>query len=135
MSYGCRPRSLRRRRSNSRRERGSATVLVTAAVAVLLVLTWGGLTLTAVVSAMHRSRAAADLAALAGASSWAQGASPASACARSADLARRNGGVLTDCSANALGTVIVTTTVPVRVPLLGSGGGAVARARAGPSDP
>jgi secretion/DNA translocation related TadE-like protein len=72
-------------------EQGAATVLVTAAVAVLLVLTWGGLTVAAVISAMHRSRAAADLAALAGAGAWAQGVSGTSACGQSASVAGRNG--------------------------------------------
>ncbi|WP_353952622.1 Rv3654c family TadE-like protein [Knoellia sp. S7-12] len=68
------------RAAERQRERGSGTVLVVAAIGVLLVLVTGGLHLGAAATAAHRARSAADLAALAGASAIQQGG--VDACAR-----------------------------------------------------
>ncbi|MGN6303106.1 MAG: Rv3654c family TadE-like protein [Angustibacter sp.] len=112
-------------------ERGSATVLVTALVALAAasaVLLAG---VASAVVARHRAASAADLAALAAAAALDR--SPATACGVAAQVARRNGARLLACVADA-------TSVDVRVRSRPAGavgrlGDAVGRARAGPPLP
>lgn len=108
-------------------ERGSASVLVIAVIAVVLAATGVAVTLAQVAVARHRAAAAADLAALAGA------ASPITrdACAAAGEIAARNEAQLTSCTWDD-GTVTVVVTVRSRIP--GRADGVVtARARAGPA--
>jgi secretion/DNA translocation related TadE-like protein len=112
-----------RRRSPSG-ERGSATVLAAAMVAVLLCVTAAGAYVGSAVVARHRAQAAADLAALAAAARMPSGVS--AACARATAVARemRVDGV--QCGADDLDVVV---TVEVAVVIAGP---ARAAARAGP---
>ncbi|MDN5795963.1 MAG: flp pilus-assembly TadE/G-like family protein [Intrasporangium sp.] len=109
------------------RDRGSATVLVVGAIAALLVMTAGALTVASVVTASHRARLAADLAAIAAAMSLRETNDPGSACTRAAGIAAGNGGRVTACRTDGHA---VTITVEVRASRWPSP--AVARARAGP---
>lgn len=70
----------------SRGDRGSATVLAVAMVAVLLCVTGAGAYLGSAVVARHRAQAAADLASLAAAARLPSGL--AAACARATLVAR-----------------------------------------------
>ncbi len=110
-------------------DRGSATVLGAAMVAVLvLCLAVVGALLSAV-EASHRARAAADLAALAAAGALLDPAVDRAPCAVAGDLAGRNGGQLRSCDVHG-DTVTVSVTVAPAVSALGV---ATARARAGPA--
>lgn len=94
----------------------------------VLVVTLGLLALGGAVAASHRARIAADLGALAAASSAESGG--ASPCGRADAVVRANGARLTGCRVvRSQADVTVQTFVP------GWGGAAVARARAGPVDP
>lgn len=109
-------------------DRGSASVIAVAMIAVLLVLTGGFGYLGAAVVARHRAQAAADLAALAGAGIVAAG--PEAACEHAAQLARRMGGGVTSCLVENLDVVL---TVEIAVALgHWDVGPARASARAGP---
>ncbi|MFD3699473.1 Rv3654c family TadE-like protein [Streptomyces sp. NPDC058646] len=77
------------------RDRGSATVWATLVATVLCAVFGGVLLLGQAVVARHRAAAAADLAALAAASSWAHG--PEAACATGGRIARAQGALLTAC--------------------------------------
>jgi secretion/DNA translocation related TadE-like protein len=112
-----------------RSDRGSGTVLVVGAVAVLLTLTVASLTVVSAVVAGHRAQSAADLAALAAASALGRGAGEAPACATAAVLARRNGGTLAECTTGANSDVELVVRLAPTMPGLGR---ATARARAGP---
>ncbi|WP_347355062.1 Rv3654c family TadE-like protein [Intrasporangium sp.] len=109
------------------RDRGSATVLVTGAVAALLVLTAAALTLAGVVAASHRARLAADLTALGAAMVLQVTNDPGAACVRGSGIAAGNGALMTVCRADGH---IVTVVVEVRAPRWPAP--ARARARAGP---
>ena len=115
-----------------RDERGSGTVLVTAALGVILVLTAAAIQLGAAAGAAHRARAAADLAALAGASALQQGSGDP--CSRASELATRNGAHLLSCTLGVAESlrVRVGTDVPGGWP--GIPRVATATARAGPAD-
>jgi secretion/DNA translocation related TadE-like protein len=115
---------VRRRRG----ERGAATLLVVAIAGLLL---WVGAAL-GVVAAMvgaHRSaQAAADLAALSGATRLADGGDP---CAEAATVATANGATLTSCT---VADRDVRVAVEVAGPRwLGQTGDLGAEARAGPA--
>lgn len=114
-------------------ERASATVLVAGAVAAVVLVLAGALTVVSAVLGAHRARAAADLAALAAAVPLASGG--VADCGAAAQVAVANGAALTGCAADGAG---VTVRVAVALPV---GGGAAwwglpasteARARAGP---
>jgi secretion/DNA translocation related TadE-like protein len=93
------------------RERGSGSVLVIALIETVLVLTmFVGVAGRAAV-ARHRAESAADLAALAAASSP-DGAS-AESCRRAAAAAQSGGGVLSACRSLVDGSVLVEVVVPV----------------------
>ncbi|OPE51589.1 hypothetical protein BST27_24090 [Mycobacterium intermedium] len=114
-------------RPPNRGERGGATVLAAAMVAVLLVSTGAVAYLGAAVVARHRAQAAADLAALAGAARLPAGA--AAACTRATEVARSMAIDDAQCAVENL-DVVVTVEVTVA-----SAGAARAAARAGPTDP
>lgn len=114
-------------RAGGQRERGSATVLGVMAIGVVLLCLTGALALLAAVQASHRARAAADLAALAGAQVLAI-ADPRSPCEVASTIAARNGGWLVECSI-AGDALTVSVATPANWPGLGR---AQARARAGP---
>lgn len=112
-----------------RRDRGSATVLVVAALASLLAAGVGALAVVGAVRASHQAHAAADLASLAGAVVLVHGGSASSACSRAASVAGQNRASLASCrvSADAVLELVVTASA-------GRGlGPAVARSRAGPA--
>jgi secretion/DNA translocation related TadE-like protein len=114
------------RRSSRRDERGSATVVAAAMVAVLLSVTGGWACLGAAVVARHRAQAAADLAALAAAARVPAGAE--TACAQAGAVARAMRADPAGCAVDDL-DVVVTVEVGLAV---GRWGTARAAARAGP---
>ncbi|MFF3430131.1 Rv3654c family TadE-like protein [Streptomyces sp. NPDC002602] len=77
------------------RDRGSATVWAALVTTVLGAVFGGVLLLGQAVVARHRAAAAADLAALAAAATWAHG--PEAACAAAVRVARAQGASLTAC--------------------------------------
>ncbi|WP_265443183.1 Rv3654c family TadE-like protein [Flexivirga meconopsidis] len=109
-------------------DRGSATVLVIAAIGVVLTCLLGALALLSAVTASHRARAVADLAALAGAGVLLDPLDARSACAVAASVASANRGHLTSCAESG-DEVTVSVTVTPSWPGLPA---ANARARAGP---
>ncbi len=111
-------------------ERGSATLVTVAMMAVLLAMTLGGSIVGSAVLARHRAQSAADLAALAAAGQIGSGHQPA--CAWATSVAAANGSRLTACTVAEL-DVIVTVEVAVSLGRLGAGT-ARAAARAGPAE-
>lgn len=109
-------------------ERGSATLVAVAMMAVLLAITLGGSVFSSAVIARHRAQAAADLAALAAAGRV--GSGPQSACMWASSVATANRARLTACTLAEL-DVVVTVEVAVALGRLGIGS-ARAAARAGP---
>jgi secretion/DNA translocation related TadE-like protein len=97
-------------------------------IASVLILTIFGLLLASAVLASHRARAAADLAALAGAAVLMQGGTEPAACGSAARVAALNRGRLEQCLAS--GTE-VRLSVDVLAGMKGVGV-ASARSRAGP---
>jgi secretion/DNA translocation related TadE-like protein len=98
-----------------------------AVIAVVLMLTVSGLTVASAVLASHRARAAADLAALAGAGVLIRGEPAGTACQRAARVAIVNHAKLQSCTA-AGAEVRLSVSVPAGVQGLGV---ATARSRAG----
>jgi secretion/DNA translocation related TadE-like protein len=121
--------SHRTRVPGRRRDGGSATVVVLAAVSVLLAMTTGALSVVSAVVAAHRAQSAADLAALATAAAFVAGEPSSAACGRGATVAARNGGRLAVCRAGTDLSVEVVVEVRAGMPRVGT---ATARARAGP---
>lgn len=111
--------------AESRGDRGSATVLAVAMVAVLLCVTGAGAYLGSAVVARHRAQAAADLASLAAAARLPSGL--AAACARATLVARAMRVEHAQCRVVDLDVVV---TVEVAVAFAGV---ATATARAGPA--
>jgi secretion/DNA translocation related TadE-like protein len=108
-------------------DRGSASLVAVAMMAVLLAFTVGGVYVGSAVIARHRAQAAADLAALAAAGRLAEGAD--AACAQASVVAQAMRTAVTQCVVEDL-DVVVTVEAPVA---LGVWGPARAAARAGPS--
>jgi secretion/DNA translocation related TadE-like protein len=108
-------------------EHGAASVLALSVVAVVLVLTMGGLVVGSVVVASHRARVAADLGSLAGASAIQDGATPVQACAVAQRVVHANGAATQWCSSRGAD---VELRVVVRARLWPEP--ATARSRAGP---
>ncbi|WP_308344828.1 Rv3654c family TadE-like protein [Streptomyces sp. ISL-94] len=105
------------------RDRGSATVWAVLVATVLGAVFGGVLLLGQAVVARHRAAAAADLAALAAAASWAHG--PEAACATARRVARAQGAALAACRVE--GEVAEVTARPATGPFTPG-----IRARAGP---
>jgi secretion/DNA translocation related TadE-like protein len=119
---------MRFRRPSRGDERGSATVLAAAMVAVLLSVTAAGAYLGSVVVARHRAQAAADLAALAAAAALPSGV--AAACTRATAVAHEMRVDDARCRVDGLDVVV---TARVRVFNTRFAGAAQAAARAGPA--
>jgi secretion/DNA translocation related TadE-like protein len=117
-----------RARSRAAGQRGAATLLV---LALSGLLTFVGLALAgvaAIVLTQRSAQAAADLAALAGATAVASGAD---ACAAATDIATANGAALAHCEVAGL---VVTVGVSVQGPrLVDRRYDVTAEARAGPT--
>ena len=127
MTHSCPP-------WHGRHERGSGTVLAVGLIGVLLTCLVGGLAVASAVHASQRARAAADLAALAGAAAFQRGLSEGTACHAALRLAAANGAVLRECRVADDLSVTVQVAVPVGHRLPGTlGGPARAEARAGPA--
>ncbi|MEV6961387.1 Rv3654c family TadE-like protein [Streptomyces sp. NPDC051207] len=107
-------------------DRGSATVWSVGAIGVLCVVFGVVLALGQVVVVRHRAAGGADLAALAAADHWTQGA--AAACARADRVARAQGTRLARCAVT--GEISDVTATARLGPFT-----ARARARAGPAGP
>ncbi|MFD7131889.1 Rv3654c family TadE-like protein [Streptomyces sp. NPDC059894] len=107
-------------------DRGSATVWTLGAIVVLCVVFGVVLALGQAVLSRHRAAGGADLAALAAADHWTDGA--AAACARAERVARAQGARLVRCV--VVGEVSDVTAAAGRGPFA-----AEARARAGPPGP
>jgi len=114
-------------------ERGSATVLMLAAVGVLLLVGVGGLAVSSAVAAMHRARAAADLGALAAAGALARGLPGQEACAAGLRVVRANAASAQACRPAGDGSVTVVATAPAGLRLSGLAWTARAVGRAGPA--
>jgi secretion/DNA translocation related TadE-like protein len=108
-------------------ERGSGTVIMLAVVAAMVMLSVSGLLLASAVLASHRARAAADLAALAGAEALMRGEAPAAACQVGARVAVANHGSVQVCFASG-----AQVRLSVAVAAVEGLGLATARSRAGP---
>lgn len=111
--------------SAGRGQAGSATIYVLAFAVALTTLAVVVAGFAGVAVAKHRASAAADLAALAGASA------PGDACAVAATTARHNGARVTDCAEQGSDVVVVVGIV-ARAPF-GLRPLVRARARAGPA--
>lgn len=129
---GCACASRQRRwpLANRAGERGSATVVAVAMLALLMSIALGVMVFGTAVVARHRAQAAADLAALAAAGRLASGS--AAACAAASSVAGAMRSTITTCRVEQLDVVV---GVDVRVELGRWGvGSARAQARAGPTD-
>lgn len=111
-----------------RAERGAASLVAVAMMAVLLAITTGGAYVGSAVIARHRAQAAADLAALAAARHLADGT--AVACSQASAVANAMRTVVTECVVEDL-DVVVAVDVPVSLGRFDVGP-ARATARAGP---
>lgn len=107
---------------------GSATVLVLALCAVVVLAGCLAGALGAVAVARHRAAATADLAALAGAAAGIRGAQPCDAVRQITD---RSGAELAGCRAVGADVTVAVTVRPAG--LLGRIGAATVRAHAGPA--
>lgn len=113
-------------------QRGSATLWVIGAIALLLVVTEVAVVRTAAVVARHRAESAADLAALAAAQHI---GIDDGQCAAAALVATANGARLRDCAVHLdaggrSGTVLARVVLHIRLPVAGARD-VVASARAG----
>ncbi len=112
-----------------RGERGAATLIVLAMSGLLMFVGLALAGVAAIVLTQRSAQAAADLAALAGASAAVSGGD---ACAAAGEIAEANGAALADCE---LTGVVVTVAVQVDGPRLADRRYDVtAEARAGPAD-
>ena len=112
------------------RDRGSGTVLVVAAVGMVLALVVGALAVVSAVVASHRAQSAADLAALAAAAALGRGETPGAACGVAGRLAGRDGAGLVSCRTGPDLRVELVVTVDATLATVGA---ATARSRAGPA--
>jgi secretion/DNA translocation related TadE-like protein len=101
-------------------DRGAATVLAAAMMAVLLAVTVGGIYIGSAVVARHRAQSAADMAALAAALRLPEGAEPA--CGQASVIAKAMKAELAACEIDELDVVVTVQAGPAR-----------AAARAGPT--
>lgn len=91
-------------------------MIVLAGLLLLLPVAFGVVT---AVQANARARAAADLGAIAAASSYAAGHTPETACRDGAAVVARNGAGYASCSIASSGRTSLLTHVTVRLPVLG----------------
>ena len=112
-------------------ERGSGTVYALGVIAVLLAAAVGIAGLIQAQSATGRARAAADLAAISGATVLSSVIAPGDPCAMAGRVAAVNGASVSACS---VAGEDVTVSVVVPTTILGVPRQATARARAGPVD-
>lgn len=112
-------------------QRGAATVLVVAMTGVLLLVGAGTGVVAAIVVAHRTAQAAADLAALAGATALADPARAGDPCAVAGEVATANAASLTSCTVEDR-DVLVEVTVP-GPRWLGQDRDLVGSARAGPA--
>ncbi len=117
------------RRTPGAAERGSATVLLLALVAVALTLAVAAVAIGRAAHSRGSAQTAADLGAIAAAEAIQRGAD---GCAVAALVVRANGAEMITCAALAGGDVLVSTAVAVE-PLAGWHTSAAASARAGPA--
>ena len=115
-----------------RSERGSASVLMTGMVGVVVALSSAALLVAGYAVGYHRARSAADLGALSGAAAFQQGRDP---CAQAAQTARRNGARVDHCdlvgdAVDFVVTVRVSVLPRTRIPQLPNA--VTAEAHAGP---
>lgn len=115
-----------------RGERGSASVLMTGIVGVVVALSGAALIIAGYAVGYHRARAAADLSALSGAVAFQQGRDP---CAQAAQTSRRNGARVDHCdlvgdAVDFVVTVRVSVLPRTRIPHLPKA--VTAEAHAGP---
>ena len=97
--------------AETRGDRGGATVLVVAMAGVLMFVMLGMAAVGGLVTAQRRAQAAADLAALAGASALAAVSGPKGPCAAADRVASRNAAVLDACTPDGR-AIRVTVSVP-----------------------
>lgn len=109
-------------------DRGAATVLAAIVIAAILAVAMGGTAVGAFVVARHRAQSAADLAALAAATTVPAGVG--AACMQAQTVATAMRATLRDCDIDGLD---VTVVVEVSTGLI-LGGDTRAAARAGPID-
>ena len=112
-------------------ERGSGTVYALGVIAVLLAAAVGIAGLIQAQSATGRARAAADLAAISGATVLSSVIAPGDPCAMAQRVAAANGASASACSVTGED---VTVSVVVPTTILGRPRQATAQARAGPVD-
>jgi secretion/DNA translocation related TadE-like protein len=117
-----------RRSSQDRRDRGSATLLAVAMMAMILAVVGAAVVVGSAVIARHRAQSAADLAALAAAGRLADGQN--AACGWAAAVAQQMNARVTACAVESL-DVVVTVDVDAALGRWGLGT-ARAAARAGP---
>jgi secretion/DNA translocation related TadE-like protein len=97
--------------AGARGDGGGATVLVVAMAGVLMFVMVGLAAAGGLVTAQRRAQAAADLAALAGASALAEVSGPTGPCAAADRVAGRNAAVLDACTPDGP-AIRVTVSVP-----------------------
>jgi secretion/DNA translocation related TadE-like protein len=124
-------RRRRWRPANPERERGSATVVAVAMIALVVSIALGVIVVGSAVIARHRAQTSADLAALAAAGRLASGG--AAACSWASSIAGAMHSVVAACRVEEL-DVIVAVDVAVNLGRWGLGS-AHAAARAGPDEP
>lgn len=112
-------------------DRGSSSVYVLTAAAVVLLAGMAATVVGSAVVARHRAGAAADLGALAAAASAQQGSG--SACAVAQRVVRANGARLAGC--RQVGADVLVTAAVAPTILGDEWGEALVAARAGPMDP
>ena len=112
-------------------ERGSGTVYSLGVIAVLLAAALGIAGLIQAQSATGRARAAADLAAISGATVLSSVVAPGDPCAMAQRVAAANGASMSACS---VAGEDVTVSVTISTTILGLPRRATAEARAGPVD-
>jgi secretion/DNA translocation related TadE-like protein len=100
----------------TRGEGGAATVLVVAMASVLMFVMVGLAAAGGLVTAQRRAQAAADLAALAGASALADVSGPAAPCAAADRVAGRNAAVLDACAPDGRAIRVIVSVAGPAVP-------------------
>ena len=111
-------------------QRGSASVLMSGIIAVVVTLSSAALVIAGYATGYHRARAAADLSALSAAAAFQQGHD---ACAQARQTARQNGARLERCdlvgdAIDFVVTVGVSVATRTRIPQLPRTAAAVAHA-------